>query len=138
MKVADARKLLNKAVKVVLDSTPFTGEIGTVYIIHLETPLGHAKHYVGWAINPEARIAHHANGSGSTLMRAVQQAGIEWHVSQVIEGVDRYFERYLKNRGSATQYCPCCRGKVVISSVPSNWTSEVLPRIKERNSWLQA
>jgi predicted GIY-YIG superfamily endonuclease len=82
---------------------------GTIYLIHFETKLHHAQHYLGFCEdgNLEARLARHISGHGSKLMRAVMEAGIRWRVSRVWAG-DRHLERHLKRKKSSRSLCPCC------------------------------
>jgi hypothetical protein len=52
---------------------------------------------------------NHAHGRGAKIMQAVHRAGIPWHVAKVWEDVDKSFERWLKNKKGAQQYCPICK-----------------------------
>jgi predicted GIY-YIG superfamily endonuclease len=84
-----------------------------VYLIHFETPLKHARHYLGFTNSDlEDRLARHRAGGGSKLMRAIKEAKINWSVVRTWEGenVDRNFERRLKNRKQTHVFCPICRG----------------------------
>jgi predicted GIY-YIG superfamily endonuclease len=81
---------------------------GTIYLLHFDSPFGHAKHYTGWASRLEARLAHHAKGTGANLLRHVGQAGIGWTLARTWEG-DRNRERQLKNQGGASRHCPICK-----------------------------
>lgn len=85
---------------------------GIVYLIHFKSKLHHAQHYVGFCEegNLESRMDQHMSGSGSKLMRAVTEAGIEWHVVKIWEG-DRRFERKLKKRHNTKFICPACKKK---------------------------
>lgn len=85
-------------------------EAGTIYLLHFDRPFGHAKHYTGWALNLNARLAHHESGSGANLLRHVKEAGIAWKLARTWVG-DRNFERRLKNRGGASRHCPICLGR---------------------------
>lgn len=82
---------------------------GTVYLLHLAEPFGHARHYTGWASdgNLHRRLAHHAAGSGANLLRHVGKAGIGWELARTWPGT-RTEERRLKNRGGASRRCPLC------------------------------
>ena len=99
-------------------------DLGTIYLIHLTTPLGkadpdrkvrgrkprtkpyepHARHYLGWASDLEARIEQHRQGyrnghdGSSRFMLAVKAEGIEWEVVRTWENqtVIREFQRSLK------------------------------------------
>lgn len=90
--------------------------MGTVYLIHFDQPFSHARHYIGWTHNGHtlrARLDHHQNGSGARLMRAVSRAGIPWRVVRTWRGMDRHFERRLKNQNNSARLCPICN--------PTHW-----------------
>ncbi len=94
------------------------GEKGTVYLLHFMAEDGthgkvadHAGHYLGWSRNVEGRLAHHKAGSGNPLVYAAVQQGLTPVIAKVWEGVDRHFERRLKNRKGAPRLCPICRGE---------------------------
>lgn len=82
---------------------------GTVYLLHLEQPFGHARHYSGWAGpgNLDGRLWHHERGSGANMLRHVAAAGIRWHLARTWPG-DRALERRIKHRGGASRLCPTC------------------------------
>lgn len=81
---------------------------GTIYLIHLERPYRHARHYLGWTEGPLAdRIAAHRSGQGSPLLRAATEVGINWYVVWTCVG-DRYEERRLKNGKHVSRFCPAC------------------------------
>ncbi len=105
----------------------------SVYILHLATPLEHARHYVGYADDVLARILEHADtswlpleqpidtedgrhisgrksGPGATFMGVVNYHAIHWSLARVFEGADQAFERKLKNTHSTADYCPLCAG----------------------------
>lgn len=84
-----------------------------IYILHIDPPLAHARHYVGWTKDEDVnrRIRQHLTQSGShpsKLIGAALAAGRAITLVAVLEG-DRNFERRLKRRGSAKGYCPACR-----------------------------
>lgn len=78
-----------------------------VYLIHFNKSYKHARHYLGYARNLDARIAHHRNGTGARLMQVVNDAGIEWSVVRTWPG-GRTVERLLKARKNAPYLCPIC------------------------------
>lgn len=80
----------------------------TVYLIHLDKPLEHARHYVGYAEHVEQRLAHHRNGTGARLLAVCNERGIEYDIVRTWDGADRTFERKLKNCKHAARYCPVC------------------------------
>ena len=84
-----------------------------VYLIHFSKPFHHAQHYIGYTTNEhylKSRLKNHANGTGSKLMKAVNEAGIDYEVVRVWKDGDRNFERRLKK---------CKNAKIVLSSVQS-------------------
>lgn len=82
-----------------------------VYLLHLNQPLGHARHYIGWAKDQrtlEARLDHHKTGHGARFTQVCLQRDITWTVAKVFENGDKTFERKLKNRNGASRFCPIC------------------------------
>lgn len=97
---------------------------GTIYLIHLDQPMKHARHYLGFAIDLDARIETHRRGiaESCSFMRAVHKAKITWSVVRTWKG-SRDLEKKLKCRrprkdgsrtrgGSMTRHCPLCRERV--------------------------
>lgn len=85
-------------------------ETGTIYLIHLDRPLGHAGHYLGWTAqeDPTERVADHFWArSGSKFMAAVARAGCTGRVVRTWAGT-RSDERALKDRKNARGICPEC------------------------------
>lgn len=89
------------------DDAVTTAHPGTVYLIHFDRPFKHARHYLGWASNLEARLDHHRRGTGANLLRHVRDAGIGWTVARTWTG-DRNRERQLKVQGGHSRKCPLC------------------------------
>jgi predicted GIY-YIG superfamily endonuclease len=85
-----------------IDSHP-----GTVYLIHFDRPYKHARHYIGWASDLDARLTEHAAGRGARLLAVVKAAGIGWTLARTWTG-SRVRERQLKNQGGASRRCPAC------------------------------
>jgi predicted GIY-YIG superfamily endonuclease len=81
-----------------------------VYLIHFEKKIGHAQHYIGFCYDERfaARIHHHEKGTGSRLLKAVNEAGIKWSVVRQWPNEDGNFERKLKNKKKASLLCPIC------------------------------
>ena len=77
---------------------------GTIYLIHFSRPYQaqsgkgekQVSHYLGWAKNLPARIAHHRANRGARLIAVINEAGIEWEVVRTWQG-DKNEERRLKN-----------------------------------------
>jgi len=81
---------------------------GTIYLLHFARPFKHARHYLGWTQDLDARVARHFAGHGSRLMRAVSAAGIGVEIARVWDG-DRNLERSLKRCGGRARICPICQ-----------------------------
>lgn len=82
---------------------------GTVYLLCFSAPYRHARHYVGFATDLEARLAEHRAGRGARLIQVITAAGIEFTLARTWEG-DRTLERRLKNGHNApARLCPICR-----------------------------
>lgn len=88
-----------------------------VYLIHFAKPFGHAKHYLGFVEdNLEQRIKKHRAGYGSTLLKHVNMAGINWEVVRIWLNADRNKERQLKSH-SSTRYCPICQEQAQLALI---------------------
>jgi len=81
---------------------------GQVYLLHLDRPYKHARHYMGWAHDLDARLARHRSGNGARLIAVAAQAGIGWQLARTWPG-DRTLERRLKKRKNAPRLCPVCQ-----------------------------
>lgn len=96
---------------------------GTVYLDHFDRPIGNAdnrramaQHYIGWAEDVDARHAEHRNGTGARILAACVQRGVGFSTVRTWKGVDRHFERALKNRKNARALCPvCCAAAVAVA-----------------------
>jgi predicted GIY-YIG superfamily endonuclease len=83
-----------------------------VYLIHFQTKLHHAQHYLGFASdNLMQRIEMHRTNRGAKLLAAVNDNGINWQVVRVWLNGDRCLERKLKNYKKSRCFCPVCSGK---------------------------
>ena len=81
---------------------------GTIYLLHIEPPYKHARHYMGWTKDLDARMAEHLSGRGARLTQVILKAGCEIHLTRTWEG-DRNEERRLKNHKWAPRKCPLCK-----------------------------
>lgn len=84
-----------------------------IYVLHIDPPLHHARHYVGWTKDKTVtrRVKEHLTQSGrrpSKLVGAALLAGCTVTLAASFEG-DRELERKLKARGGAASFCPLCR-----------------------------
>ncbi len=66
-------------------------EVGTIYLLHFDEPLSHAKHYLGWA----------------RIMEVLKERGIGFQLSRTWEGT-RHDERKLKKGKNSPKLCPLC------------------------------
>lgn len=87
---------------------------GYIYLLHFTRPVGNlsnprgmARHYLGWALDPDAREAQHRAGHGAALTRAAVAQGIAWTLHILAAG-DRDLERALKQKKAAPRLCPIC------------------------------
>lgn len=83
---------------------------GTVYLLHLDTPLEHARHYLGWAQSLDKRLKHHRAGSGANMLRVAGERGIGFSLARTWAG-DRTLEARLKRSGGRTRLCPACTAR---------------------------
>lgn len=88
---------------------------GTVYLIHFQSPLKHARHYIGYTDEPnvDSRVERHRKSGGARILKVCNELGIRWHVARVWFNCSRKWERRLKNRGGATEICPVCNCKAM-------------------------
>jgi len=80
----------------------------TVYLLHFDRPYKHAKHYIGYTTDLEARLQAHTNGTGARLMEVIANAGIGFTLARTWDG-DRKLERRLKKQKQTPRLCPICR-----------------------------
>jgi predicted GIY-YIG superfamily endonuclease len=92
----------------------------TVYLIHFQTNLKHARHYVGFADKVARRLEHHKHGTGARILAACNALGIVYDIARTWEGKGRGFERKLKNCKNAARYCPVCQGEHVREYKPKD------------------
>jgi hypothetical protein len=94
--------------------------MGYLYLAHLEgklgdpsTPRNSAGHYLGSALDWEAREQEHRDGAGARLLAAANARGIAWRIVQVWElpTLDdaQIAEHVLKARGHFRTRCLHCR-----------------------------
>lgn len=83
----------------------------TIYLLHFDRPLAHARHYLGSTSNLEQRIDEHRKGVGHCprLIRALHNAGIGFEVVATWAG-DKNAERKMKGK-SLVRYCPLCKAE---------------------------
>jgi len=83
-------------------------DAGTVYLLHLDPPVKHARHYVGYtAKGVEQRLEAHRAGRGARLLEVVKEAGGTFRLTRTWPG-SRALERAIKDRKNAPKLCPEC------------------------------
>ena len=85
---------------------PAGGE-GTVYLLHLDPPVKHARHYTGWTSDLDQRLEAHRAGRGARLMEVVKEAGGTFRLTRTWPG-PRALERAIKDMRDAPKLCPEC------------------------------
>ena len=84
--------------------------MGVIYLLHFRRSYRHARHYLGYTDNLDARLAAHRAGRGSPLVAAAIAAGIEFELAVTWPG-DRHRERQLhRYHNTPRRLCPICRG----------------------------
>lgn len=103
-----------------------------VYLLHFETRLHHAQHYIGWVSDRRGlarRLEEHRRGRGARIMAAIVRAGIDFHLVAIWHG-SRAFERRLKRQKNASRLCPVCRALAQAGAaplVPTIYPDNVIP-----------
>lgn len=86
----------------------------TVYLIHLETAIAHAKHYLGYTCleNVTARLARHKRGDGAKLLKRANELAINYKIVRTWDcnnpRTARALERKLKHLHNSPKLCPVC------------------------------
>jgi hypothetical protein len=104
--------------------------MGDVYLIHLIRPIGHAQHYIGWALVSADRLKEHLAGRGGRLLKVANTRGITYEIVRVWAPADRRFERRVKNYSMAPQLCPVCNPRTWKTRLPV--VNDARPRAKTR------
>lgn len=72
-----------------------------MYLLQFDQPFKHARHFTGWAIKLDARLAEQAAGHGARLLAVVTEHGTTGQGS-------RGREHQLKVQSAAARRCPLC------------------------------
>ena len=95
----------------------------TVYLLHFSSPIAPgqhtAQHYMGSAADVDARLAEHANGTGSRLCQVARERGNSFVLVRtwtVADGTGRQLERKLKNQKNSPKLCPICQAQKQIQA----------------------
>ena len=83
--------------------------MGVIYLLHFERSYHHARHYLGYTDDLDARVAAHRAGHGSPLVAAAVRDGIDFCVAATWPGDRREERRLHRYRNSPRRLCPICR-----------------------------
>jgi predicted GIY-YIG superfamily endonuclease len=85
--------------------------MGIVYLLHFESKLHHAQHYLGYTSDLDQRLQQHRLGrSGAGLVRAFFEREITFVLAHTWVG-SRALERHFKQHWHAgPRLCPLCNG----------------------------
>lgn len=93
---------------------PDDSEQGTVYLICFARPIGNpacrrgqARHYLGWCLDLDRRLAEHRAGHGAKILAYLRRAGVGWRCVRTWPG-SRADEARLKDRHRHADLCPRC------------------------------
>ena len=81
-----------------------------VYLLHFSKRVcrrSPSRHYIGYAVNVEARLEAHRAGRGARITQVAVERGIKLRLARTWEG-GRDVERALKLRKAAPRLCPVC------------------------------
>lgn len=83
--------------------------MNTVYLLHFERPIAHARHYLGSTSRLEQRLAEHRAGMSKAgrLPQVFAEHGIGFVLARTWPG-GRIRERQLKRQGGHSRKCPVC------------------------------
>ena len=83
-------------------------KLAHVYLIHFEQKYHHAGHYLGYSKHLWFRIITHRANTGAKLLRAVNEAGINWSVVRTWAVNSQDLEKKLKSLKNSPRLCPIC------------------------------
>ncbi|MDQ6637434.1 MAG: hypothetical protein M3Y62_06555 [Candidatus Dormibacteraeota bacterium] len=81
---------------------------GVIYLLYFDRPFGHARHYLGSAVQLEQRLDEHHSGSSARLIFWAARAGLSGQLTRTWAG-GRPRERQLKAQGGHSRHGPICR-----------------------------
>ena len=79
-----------------------------VYLLHFARPHRHARHYLGWSRDLDARIAANRKRQGARLVEVVVSSGNDFMLARTRPSAARSEERRLKLQHNSPRYCPIC------------------------------
>lgn len=105
-----------------------------LYLLHFETPMSHAQHYLGSTDNVRRRIKRHRDQQGARITSVATERNIQLIVAGLFQPKDpsdniRKIEANAKLLKNGRRYCPICNPNAV---APPGTISIPIP--KELNS----
>lgn len=85
--------------------------MGLICLLHFERFYHHARHYLGYTEDLDARVAAHHAGRASPLVAAAVRDGIGFCVAATWPGDQTEERRLHRYRNSPQRLCPICRGE---------------------------
>lgn len=82
----------------------------TVYLIHIDPPLKHAAHYLGYCSSTRLteRLREHAHGQGAKLLKAAVANGSGLYLARTFPDGDPMLEARIKRASHLKLLCPFC------------------------------
>ncbi len=105
-----------------------------IYIIHFDTRLSHAEHYVGSTNTLEARLKAHAKGYGARITKELKTQRTNWRLSTLYHArnqTHREIEARIKKQKNTPAFCKICTEQ---PRVPKGCDSYDL-KILEKEGW---
>ncbi len=78
-----------------------------IYLLHIQPPYKHARHYLGVAEDLDARLKLHQAGRGARLTQVSIENGCTLKLVRTWSG-NRVEERRLKRQKNSPRFCPLC------------------------------
>lgn len=81
-----------------------------VYLLHLDKPVAHARHYIGLTRPHQVhtRMLQHVGGRGARLLKIAASQGIGFTLVKSWAVTDPLQERQIKRRYRSKRLCPIC------------------------------
>ena len=109
------------------------GESG-VYLLHLDPPVSHMGHYLGYSRNLARRLREHQGSNPAQLVKTALRRGSTVSVGKVWIGETQGFEQRLKKQGGFRRYCDLCQNfpvKVSNSLITRRERARIINRRKD-------
>jgi len=81
-----------------------------LYVLHFDTKLHHAQHYIGATTMPLSRLITHAHGRGAAIVKAQMRAGATWRLGGLFgcRGDMYSAEKKMKATKNGRLHCSLC------------------------------